>query len=812
MIAENQMKYKLEIEQIEQTCLFKLSWGKGQQISAKVPYPVTLFQFYLDWRKAYLNFYKTSLRARVPKPKKGAGKIQLPQDWHRQLVQLEAKLLSEFHRWLRREELYEIRHTIITHYDNKNNIAIPIDLFLTCSGDLARLPWETWEIGAKLNSIVRSPINIRTDTKKNELKRRRKPRILAILGDDTGLDLTSDRNTINSLNKIADVELVTWSIKQSPTEIKQQIKTALTDEKGWQVLFFAGHSNETEITGGELAIALNIALSITEIASQLTIAKENGLQFALFNSCSGLSIANSLIDLGYSQVAVMREPIHNKVAQVFLVQFLIALGNYQNVGNAIQTACHYLKQEQSLTYPSAYLIPSLFCHPDAKLFQIEPWGWREQIKRWLPNKKEAIALSSLCLLSLLSPIQNFLLDKRTFVQSIYRDATAQLPSTDAPITLIHIDDESLTKAGITNPVPMDRSYLASIIDRLNAKKSKIIGIDYLFDREQPEKDPILAQAITNGVAQNQTWFIFGAFKQNDGQEIGVATKTTIGNPNWTLQGYTDSLPNYMSLLPQGKNCQQSCPFAYLIAMVQNISNSTDTPAPNIKNQTNLRDLAESEALRDRVYQYNNNNSPFFRQTRLHPITNFTQYFGQQWLRPIQDFSIPPDLVYNRLPARQLLKNEKLPPLRDKVVLIGSGGYAEAGLTAGSDNFQLPPAIAYWRIRRNLDRSEAPFTGSELLAYTTHHYIQRRLVIPIPDLWLIAIAFFLVKGIKLILEKRSKGEQPFTLTKWLLIIILSSTTAIYGLMVLQLYISGAILIPWLLPSVATGTFLFLKDEG
>ena len=193
------MKYKLEIEQIERTCLFKLSWGKGQQISAKIPYPVTLFQFYLDWRKAYLNFYKTSLRARVPKPKKLPGKIQLPQDWHRQLVQLEAKLLSEFHRWLRREELYEIRHTITTiNYDN-NNVAISIDLFLTCSGDLARLPWETWEIGAKLNSIVRSPINIRADTKSIKANLNRKPRILAILGDDTGLDLKSDRDTINAL-------------------------------------------------------------------------------------------------------------------------------------------------------------------------------------------------------------------------------------------------------------------------------------------------------------------------------------------------------------------------------------------------------------------------------------------------------------------------------------------------------------------------------------------------------------------------------------------------------------------------------------
>jgi CHASE2 domain-containing sensor protein len=791
------MKYRLEIAQIEQICLFKLSWGKGQQLSAKLPYPIALFQFYSDWRKAYFNFYKTSIRARVPKPKNQQGKIQLSQDWHRQLVQLEAKLLSEFYRWLRREELYDIRATIATF---NRELDLPINLFITCSGDLERLPWETWEIGAEFNSsvsIIRSPVNIHADVDLDKYKPSCKPRILAILGDDTGLDLKGDRNTINSLNKVADIELVTWQPQQKPSVIKQQIQTALTDEKGWSILFFAGHSNESTITGGELAIAPKTAISISEIAPQLAIAKNNGLQFALFNSCSGLSIANSLIDLGLSQVAVMREPIHNRVAQVFLVQFLKALANYQNVRDALQTACNYLKQKQNLTYPSAYLIPSLFCHPDAKLFQIEPWGWRKKLKCWLPNKKEAIALTSLCFLSILPPVQNFLLDKRVLVQAIYRDATAQLPSTSAPITLIHIDPQSLTKAGITNPVPMDRSYLGAIIDHLAAKESKIIGFDYLFDRPQPENDPILARSVLNAVQQNQTWFIFGAFKQIDRQEIGVAAETTIGNPNWTLQGYTDGLPNYISLLPASETCETSCPFAYLLAMVNTIEQSTteNAPIPKIDNQTNLR---------DRVYEYANGNSSFFRQTKLHPLTNFVQYFGQQWLRPIEDFSLPPDLVYNRLPAWQLLQNDDLPTLQHQVVLIGSGGYAEAGLTEGSDNFKQPSAIAYWRIRRNLNQTEAPFTGSELLAYMTHHFIKRRLVIPIPELWLIAIAHFVAKGIKLTLEKRNYSPK-------LLLVILSSTMIIYCLLVLQLYISTAILIPLFLPSVAMGTFLFLGKQ-
>ena len=790
------MKFKLEVQQIDRACLFKLVWDKGQQLSATLPYPDFLLELYQDWRKAYLNFYKNSFRARVPKPKNKQGKIQLPQDWHRQLVQTEARLLSEFHRWLRREELYEIRAKIASKGQNAADKTF-ISLFLTCSSELEKLPWETWEIGAEFGSyvaIARSPIKI-TNATQNLPKRLRKPRILAILGDDTGLDLTRDRESLNTLKQVAEIELITWQTQNSAAEIKQQIQQALTDAKGWDVLFFAGHSNETAITGGELAIAPNIALSVSEIAPHLKIAQANGLQFALFNSCSGLSIANSSIDLGLSQVAIMREPIHNQVAQVFLMQFLQALAEYQDVHNALITARNYLKQQQNLTYPSAYIIPSLFCHPDAKLFQIEPWGWKQTLSKWLPTRTEAIALSAFCLLSILPPVQNFLLDKRVLIQSLYRDTTGQLPATKAPVALIHIDEQSLRKAGIDRPVPMDRSYLASLIDRLVAADAQIIGIDYLFDRIQLDNDPILARSIRNAVKQKQTWFIFGAYKQTDGKEVGVATETGIGNPNWTVQGYTDGLPNYMTLLPVSETCDRACPFAYLLGMVQTIIRESETKEilqPNLDSQTNLR---------QQVYDYVGNNSQnfqFFSQTRLSSLTSFMQYFGQQWLRPIEDFSLPPDLVYDRLPAWQLLDSD-LVNFSDRVTIIGSGGYAEAGLTFGADNFAVPSAIAYWRTRRGLNLTEAPFTGSEFLAYMTHHFLNRRLVIPIPDLWLVASALLIAKGIKLSVDK-----QAFK-SKWLLI-ILSSATSIYGLIGLQLYISSAILLPWLLPSIAFWTYL------
>ena len=133
--------FRLKVQQIDRTCLFELSWGKGQQLTATLPYPASLEQSYQQWQKAYLNFYRTALRGRVV----ATGKITpSPEEWHRQLVQAEARLLSEFDRWLRREELYEIRteiaraaHNLTQQKINKTNTD---NCFITMSRKKENIP------------------------------------------------------------------------------------------------------------------------------------------------------------------------------------------------------------------------------------------------------------------------------------------------------------------------------------------------------------------------------------------------------------------------------------------------------------------------------------------------------------------------------------------------------------------------------------------------------------------------------------------------------------------------------------------------
>ncbi len=86
------------------------------------------------------------------------------------------------------------------------------------------------------------------------------------------------------------------------------------------------------------------------------------------------------------------------------------------------------------------------------------------------------------------------------------------------------------------------------------------------------------------------------------------------------------------------------------------------------------------------------------------------------MRPIIDFSIPPDVVYDPLAAWQLLtKSEELTNDRydQQIIIIASGGYPQAGVTPGEDNFPVPLAVAYWRERLGLTSgSSHNFTGSD----------------------------------------------------------------------------------------------------
>ncbi|MBE9116060.1 CHASE2 domain-containing protein [Lusitaniella coriacea LEGE 07157] len=812
------MGFKLKIERIEQTCRFELEWGNEQRLINTLRYPPHLTSLYEEWQRAYLSFYKSSFRGRV----EDYGNVTPPPiDWRTRLVEAEHQLLKEFRYWLRDAELFEIRSAIA-----KTESPHCIDIFLACySPELERLPWEMWDISAEFPSsatirIARTPVSIRQGTGQ---KRHEKPRILAILGDDTGLDFQEDKAAVRSLEGLAEIRFVGWQPgKETPTSIlpemkaierlKREICTAIDDERGWDILLFAGHSNES-IAGGELAIAPGISIFLNEIKPQLLNAKKRGLQFALFNSCSGLSLANALIDLGLSQVAILREPIHNDVARFFVRLFLNNLATHQDVHDSLLVACQILQTEENLIYPSAHFIPSLFRHPAADLYQIPPKkGIKKEILRlFCPKLLEGVALGGLTLLSLFLPIQDRLLEQRVLTQAKYRQATQQFAvSNPPPVLLISIDEESIRKAGLIDPNPMDRAYLAQIVEQLTAQDARVVGLDYLLDRSHKERDRVLAKTLQSAVQKqpHSTTFVFASVYNSISGWMDVAPE--IASSNWSLNGQVNIAQWNVPLIPPTESRDHRLPFSYLLALAHD-SYSDTASHPQLNSQTDLFAQIRT-SLQSQGKDYRN---IFSARSRRQKLTHFSYKLRQMWLHPILDFSIPPQQIYQQIPAWKFLESPNLPELRvlpQQVAIVAPGGYDEAGVVSGfTDTFPLPPAINYWFKQNKVPQPPQKLTGGEIHAYFVHHYLQQRLVVPIPDLWAIAVAYLLGKTILFGVELWGvSGTQR----RWIVLGMLGAI-ALYGLISVQIYLWAALLFPWLFPSLTFGIAAFprpLKGLG
>jgi CHASE2 domain len=794
-------KFYLQVRQVENKCLFQLSWNQNQTITAELPYPENIVSDYKAWQHIYHNFYSQELRGKVI----NIGFVAPPPvDWQAQLVQAEAKLLYEFHQWLRSKELYDIRSALTAINQDVNEPRnTPIDIFISCNtAELTRLPWEAWELSTLSTTklrIARQPLNIQQTIK--QLKRTSgKVRVLAIFGDDSGLNFQKEKQAILALKKLIKVDLISWQANKDIQEFKCEIVEKLTSNQGWDILFFAGHSRETDLTGGQISIAPNATISLSEIENPLTTAIERGLQFALFNSCDGLSIANKLVELGLNQVAIMREPVHNRVAEEIFIQFLNNISQYQDVHQALLTACNYLKLEKNLIYPSAYLIPSLFRHPSALLFHLEQFGFKQYIQKLTPTPLEAITISALTLISLQLPIQTWLLEKRVLVQAIYRNLTNQIETkTTPPVLLVQIDNESINKAGILSPRPINREYLAQIIDKLVELKAPVVGIDYLLDRPDLKRDRTLAKSLQAGLSSSQpTRFVFATTRDSQGKWLSVYPQ--IASYNWILAGEFEILPGwYMQLLPSNKSNTKPRPFAWLVSVSQQLLQIPYSPQPQL---TSKQDLWQQ--VNDYIQNQKNpklTSAPYSAKvaarTQVQPLTAFSYNLQQMWLHPIIDFSIPPQQVYQTIPAWKLLDSP--PKFHQQIVIVAPGGYEEAGTGKDNeDNFDLPAAMGYWRNQDNPDNTRGVLTGGEVHAYMTHHYLNNRMVVPIPDLWAIVLAILLGKLTSVFLSRKYITKNPEQ--KRQLVILLSVGSTVYTVISLQLYVSSAaILLPWLLPT-------------
>jgi uncharacterized protein YjbI with pentapeptide repeats len=264
-----------------------------------------------------------------------------------------AALLYAFDRWGESPEFTDIAAAIDRLSEN-----LRVTISTECP-HLRKLPFHKWKLF--LNDVVEVPDDVEvifSGIQAERFDRIRHPdriRILVILGDNTNISegVENDRKEIDKYCKGEDGKDAEVIYLDRPD--RDKLKAALADPKGWDIIFFSGHSDSK---GGEGKIDINATDSLTmaELKDVLKPAIAKRVQIFIFNSCDGLGLAPDLEKLNIDRLIVMRELIPDEVAQKFLKNFLKAFTAGKRFDDAVKVARKELIEVED-RYPYASWLP-----------------------------------------------------------------------------------------------------------------------------------------------------------------------------------------------------------------------------------------------------------------------------------------------------------------------------------------------------------------------------------------------------------------------------------------------------------------------
>ena len=263
------------------------------------------------------------------------------------------QLSTHFNRWLRSESFSLVREKWLAVLSTTDALRV---LIQTQELMLQKLPWHLWDLLTYYPNAEIALSAPNYDHFADASPAANSAKMLAILGNSEGIDIRSDRATLEQLAGTA-----VHFLPEPPLQ-------DLTDElwqTPWRILFFAGHS-ASHATGatGRIAVNATESLAIDQLKYALRNAVQRGLRLAIFNSCDGLGLARELADLQIPQLIVMREPVPDYVAQQFLKSFLTAFAAGQPLYQAVREARERL-QGLETQFPCATWLPIIWQNPAA---------------------------------------------------------------------------------------------------------------------------------------------------------------------------------------------------------------------------------------------------------------------------------------------------------------------------------------------------------------------------------------------------------------------------------------------------------------
>ncbi|AKG24511.1 hypothetical protein IJ00_07590 [Calothrix sp. 336/3] len=303
---------------------------------------------YTQWQISYRHSLQGNLRITFPQTQ--VTNIS-KRDLFPECDRLSFQLHKQVNLWLNSPQFRPLKEQLLEKLNTEESIRI---LLQTEDNQLRRIPLHLWDFFERYPQAEMALSSNNYERKSKSQPPKSHVKILAILGDSTGINIQKDRVLLEQLPNAEVTFLV---------EPQRQL---LNDElwlQEWDILFFAGHSftkSETEI--GYFHINSTDSLTITELKNALVKAIAQGLQLAIFNSCDGLGLATNLADLHIPQMIVMREPVPDKVAQEFLKNFLTEFSDGKPLYQSVREARMKLQGLEN-DFPCASWLPVICQNP-----------------------------------------------------------------------------------------------------------------------------------------------------------------------------------------------------------------------------------------------------------------------------------------------------------------------------------------------------------------------------------------------------------------------------------------------------------------
>ena len=449
----------------------------GRQEAFVLPLPTDLITLQQSWRQRFLRHHDPAFLW-----PEGAAAVN---SWSERLLQGLEQWLAE-PPWLPLQKLFQ------------DLPGIPLALrFDGLPEALTNLPWQAlplhrqiWRLDGETPAAALAP---------SPAARARKPRILLLVGSEEGLSLNGEVAHLQQLNQRGRIAL---QVLRGATSSAAALRSALAQSSGWDALIYLGHSSSGP-KGGVLHLGDGSQLDGQVLEKDWAIAARAGLRLLLFNSCSGLQLANHAVRAGLQWAVCFLEPVPAPAAALAFEQLLAALEAGSELGTALDAARRELIS--SAGYEGCGLLLAAVRAATAQPFHM-PLRRRRQLLLRLGQSTgrqvyAAAALTALAFameLTPSNPISTYLLNRRLEVQRIWRQLNNQSGFRPVPgnpaIPVLLLDSSTTIPALGVAPTPdhTPRLALAAVLQRSPVDQVPVVGLDVLLDQDQPGTNVLAA--------------------------------------------------------------------------------------------------------------------------------------------------------------------------------------------------------------------------------------------------------------------------------------------------------------------------------